>query len=270
MISPLNKQHILQSVEDGLLSGGVHVFDTIDSTNDWSLAEIKNGRRLPFVCIADHQTKGRGRRGRQWQSPAGANIYMSVAWALELPAEYLSLLPLTQGVAVLNALNRIGLGDAWLKWPNDVWYRDKKIAGVLIEISGLGQRTCNAVIGIGLNYAMPEHILASSAISCTDIAQSLGSTPPDRNTVVSTVITEVTEMCRQYQRKALSIYDDIKQELDALTGREVDLHSENGEQVSGRVLGIGERGELRVLVNGCERNFSSVDVSLRGLGDGWL
>jgi BirA family biotin operon repressor/biotin-[acetyl-CoA-carboxylase] ligase len=267
MTSRLNKQSIMQSFEDGVFTGGVHLFDTIDSTNDWSLAEIKNARQLPFVCIADHQNKGRGRRGRHWLSPPGANIYMSLAWYFELSADRLGLLSLAQGVAVLNALSQIGINNAWLKWPNDVLIEDEKIAGVLVETSGLSSRGCKAVIGIGLNYAMPENITIESGMRWTDVVHSVSGVLPDRNVVVTALLNEVVNMCRRYQQNATAIFTDIKGQLDAITGRDVCVHTENGDLFTGKVLGINQLGELRVLVKGHEHIFNSADVSLKGINN---
>jgi len=265
MKGQLDKQRIVQSFEDGMFPGGVHLFDTIDSTNDWSLAEIKNARQLPFVCIADHQSKGRGRRGRHWSSPPGANIYMSCAWCFELSADRLVLLSLAQGVAVLNVLSQIGINNAWLKWPNDVLIKDEKIAGVLVETCSLSSSACKAVIGIGLNYAMPENIIVESGMRWTDVVHAVSGALPDRNVVVAALLNGVVNMCRRYQQSATDIYADIRDQLGALTGRDVCVHTENGAQFAGKVLGINQLGELRVLVNGHEHVFNSADVSLKGI-----
>lgn len=267
MDEKLNKKLILQSIEDGLFPGGVHLFDTIDSTSDWVLEEIGRGRVLPFVCLAEHQTRGRGRRGRHWQSPPGANIYMSLAWHFGLTANRLGVLPLAIGVAVKKALMRVGVNDAWVKWPNDILVDDEKIAGILLETQGGREDSCNTVIGIGVNYSMPVSSLADSGMRWTDIARSAGGVLPGRNALVAILINEVDEMCRQYQQKSTALFMEIKPELDKMTGRNVCVHFENDVQVSGEVLGINATGELRVLVDGRERVFNSADVSLRRPGE---
>jgi len=267
MTNEFNKAIVLRLIEQGLFAGGVHLFNSIDSTNDWSLEEIKRGRELPFVCIADHQVKGRGRRGRHWLSPPAANIYLSLAWHFELPVDRLGVLSLVQGIAVVKALNQIGLNDAWLKWPNDVLIGDEKIAGILIETSGVRADSCNTVIGIGMNYCMPENVATESDIHWTDVAHSIDGVLPDRNELAAIVITEVVGMCRQYQQKATEIISDFENELGVLTGKDVEVHLENGSQLTGVVLGINEAGELRVLVNERERVFNSADVSVKNRGD---
>ena len=263
MANELNKEIVLQLVEEGLFPGGVHLFDSIDSTNDWSLAELRQGREPAFVCIADHQSKGRGRRGRHWLSPPSANIYYSLAWHFELPVDKLCALSLVQGVAVKKALEKIGINNAWLKWPNDVLIGDKKIAGILIETSDVRADSCNVVIGTGLNFRMPDNITPESDMRWTDVAHSNCAMPADRNRLLAILLKEAVSMCRLYQQKAIAILPDIKAELDALNGREVGVHLVNGDRLTGTVLGVNERGELRVLVNGNELIFNSADISLR-------
>lgn len=267
MANEINKEIILQLLEQGLFPGGVHLFDSIDSTNAWTLGELKQGREPAFVCIADHQSKGRGRRGRHWLSPAGANIYLSLAWHFELPVSGLGVLSLAQGVAVIKALGKIGISNAWLKWPNDVLINDEKIAGVLIETSAVRANSCNAVIGIGLNYRMPENIRPESGMRWTDIAHSNCASLPDRNSLIAVLINEAVNMCRLYQQNTTAIVSDIKSELEVLNNKNVSLHLDNGDQLAGTVLGVNEMGELRVLVDGKERVFNSADVSLKKLSD---
>jgi len=263
MANEINKEIVLQLIEEGSFPGGVHVFDSIESTNDWSLAELKQGREPAFVCIADHQSKGRGRRGRHWLSPPAANIYCSLAWHFELTVDKLCVLSLAQGVAVINALEKIGINNAWLKWPNDVLIKGEKIAGILIETSDVRADSCNVVIGIGLNYRMPDNITPESGMRWTDVAHSNCAMTADRNNLLAILLNEAVSMCRLYQQKAGAILSDIKVELDVLNNREVSVHLDNGDQLTGTVLGVNERGELRVLVNGSERVFNSADISLR-------
>ena len=253
---------ILQSIEQGLFGGGVHLFDSIDSTNDWSLQEIGRGRALPFVCLAEHQSRGRGRRGRHWLSPPGANINLSIAWYFGLSPNSLGVLPLALGVAVKRALQAIGINDAWVKWPNDVLIEDRKIAGILVETRDVQSDACSVVIGIGVNYRMPQDSLADSSMRWTDVVHAGAGMQAGRNKLAALLINETAAMCRQYQRKAQTLLVEIEDELGRLTGGDVCLHLDGGEQLTGRVTGINDNGELRVLVDGQERVFSSADVSL--------
>lgn len=267
MTNKYDKEIVQQQIEGCVFPGGVHFFDSIDSTNDWSLEELKRGREPPFVCVSDHQSKGRGRRGRHWLSPPGANIYMSLAWHFEMSADRLGILSMALGVAVIKALNKIGINDAWLKWPNDVLINNEKIAGILVETSDVRANSCNAVIGIGLNYRMPENITPDTEMCWTDVAHSSDDIIPDRNSLAAMLLNEAVSMCRLYQQKSTALLSDFKHELDALKGKQVSVHLETGDQLTGTVLGINEIGELRVLIEGNERVFNSADVSLKKLSD---
>ena len=137
----------------------VVVHDTIDSTNTWALKECKGGRSLPFVCFAEQQTEGKGRRGKAWVMPPGSNVAMSLAWSFVLPYQSLQLLPLSIAMAIVETLESFGLKRVQIKWPNDVYVDGVKIAGVLIETKILksnadNKNTIAVVIGIGLNYDM--------------------------------------------------------------------------------------------------------------------
>jgi BirA family biotin operon repressor/biotin-[acetyl-CoA-carboxylase] ligase len=266
MAKEINKEIVLQTIEQGLFPGGIHLFSSVDSTNDWVLDELKRGRQAPFVCIADHQSKGRGRRGRHWLSPSAANIYMSLAWHFELSSDRLGLLSLAQGVAVIRALEKIGVNGAWLKWPNDVLVNDEKIAGVLIEISAVRADSCDAVIGIGVNYQMPDNIMPESAMHWTDVVHAAGDLLADRSALVAMLLHEAVGMCRLYQQKAMKIVSDIKHEVEVFNNKPVTVLLENGERLLGTVMGVNELGELRVLVDGGERVFNSADVSIRAVG----
>ena len=257
---------ITDLIEDDVLAGGVHLFDSLDSTNDWALGEIANNRVLPFLCIAEHQRGGRGRRGKRWLSPAAANIYMSLAWQFELPASEIGVLPLAQGVAVIRALETIGIHNAWLKWPNDVLVDNRKIAGVLVETRNF-HGGCKLVIGIGLNYCMPEEVSAGAGFRWTDVTRLIDGAPP-RGELAAILLREVVAMCRRYQKQSTGLLEDIRDEAEVLNGRRVRLRLGSGEAYAGTVVGIAPAGALRVLVDGEEQVFSSAEVSLSGLEEG--
>jgi biotin-(acetyl-CoA carboxylase) ligase len=113
---------------------------------------------------------------------------------------------------------------------------------------------------------MPKNIMPESGIHWTDIARASSGSYPDRNSLVVMLINEVVAMCNKYQNEAMSLTTELEGQLDGLTGKDVTLNLDDGEQITGTVLGINRRGELRVLVDGHERAFNSADVSLRKAG----
>ena len=262
MPAHLNTDRIYEVVNAGSLAGGMHLFDSIDSTNTWALGQCDEGRDLPFVCFAEHQTKGRGRRGRHWISPECANIYMSLAWPFQLPVNNLGILSLMQGVAVVQCLHQLGVETAEIKWPNDVLVNGSKIAGILIETTAIRKNSCKAVIGIGLNYRMPDNFEPESSMRWTDLVHVYPGTLPDRGEVAACLLKAVMVMCQRYQQYGDELVSDYADELDALAGRQVQVLHEDGRQLLGTTLGVTARGELRVLINGSEQVFSSADISL--------
>jgi BirA family biotin operon repressor/biotin-[acetyl-CoA-carboxylase] ligase len=264
-MTSISSERVLSSLRAGdLFSGGVHVFDSVGSTNDWALEQIRQGRALPFACIADHQSHGRGRRGRHWLSPAGSNIYLSLAWRFSLEASRLGVFSLAQGGAVVRVLNRIGISDAWLKWPNDVMIAEKKIAGILVETSGVRAGSCSVVAGIGLNYSMPETIIPDEEACWTDVAHAARGGVPDRNELAAILLDEAADLCQRFQASVDEVLTEVESEVEVLKGQAVELRLDDGRKFTGTVLGINGLGELRAEVDGAERIFNSAEVSLRG------
>jgi len=126
-------------------------FDTVGSTNDMMKAKAQAGAPEGFTILADTQTRGRGRRGKEWLSPAGKGVYMSVLLRPQWPALEASLISMFAVVAVAQALEKIGIKHVKVKWPNDVLVRNKKIAGILVESRVSRQVMDFIVIGIGIN-----------------------------------------------------------------------------------------------------------------------
>ncbi len=121
---PLLANAIRRSLDEASLAalGEIHIFPELDSTNRWALQQGQCGD----VCLAEQQTAGRGRRGRQWQSPPGVNLYLSLRWCFAQVPAHLPLLSLVTGLAVAEALEDCAIQGHGLKWPNDVYYAGKE------------------------------------------------------------------------------------------------------------------------------------------------
>ena len=126
-------------------------YDEVTSTNDVLKDLAVEGAGEGTAVVARRQTQGRGRRGRSWSSVPGQGVYLSVLLRPEIPAADAGLLAILGGVAVVRALEHLGLSELTLKWPNDVLARRKKIAGILIEPRIGEGRIEFAVVGIGIN-----------------------------------------------------------------------------------------------------------------------
>jgi BirA family transcriptional regulator, biotin operon repressor / biotin---[acetyl-CoA-carboxylase] ligase len=265
----LDKQKILSELSVSSVSVCKHldIFSIIDSTNSYILAKPDIAGH---VCIAEAQTAGRGRRGRVWHSPFAQNIYMSLGWGFEGGVAALEGLSLAVGVALVRALNGVGIEGVSLKWPNDVLYKNKKLAGILIEMMGDPAGYCQAVIGIGLNVRMATDDAKSVAdqaiqqpwIDVQTLANDAGLAPIPRNRLAASLINELLLMMPGYSEQGFSAYRLAWDQYNAHAGQWIDLHSAQ-RVVSGIMLGVNEQGALRLQTSQGEELFYGGEVSLR-------
>jgi BirA family biotin operon repressor/biotin-[acetyl-CoA-carboxylase] ligase len=130
----------------------IHWLATVGSTNDFLKQHAREGAADWSAAVAERQSAGRGREGREWLSPAG-NLYLSVLLRPRWPPESVGVLPLAAGVAVAEAAAEWGV-PAQLKWPNDLLARGRKLGGILVEASAGGQGLETVVVGVGLNLGL--------------------------------------------------------------------------------------------------------------------
>jgi len=241
---------------------GLEIHDQLDSTNTYLMGKAAAGAPGGSACLAEFQTAGRGRIGRAWQSPFGGNICLSLLGRF---ADHASVagLSLAVGVAIIRALRLAGLEDAGLKWPNDILWRERKLGGILLEVSGETHGHCAVVIGIGLNVRMSP--LAAQAIdqAWVDLSQISAGQPPSRNRLAALLLEELLQLLADYPERGLSAYLEEWRQWHCLSGREVILQA--GEKsIVGVVDGVTDEGLL--LLNCAEgglRAFASGDVRLR-------
>jgi len=242
--------------------GSLEVAWSLDSTNSELL------RRPPpdatAVLLAERQTAGRGRLGRAWNSPLGAQVCLSVRRGFDGGLARLGGLSLVAGVAVGEALRALGFEAVGLKWPNDLVAGDRKLAGLLVEGGGEYAGPVNAVIGIGINVRLPATAAASIDQPWTDLAQlAHGAALPSRNAVAAAVLGGLLPALEAFDRDGLAPFLPRYAALDALSGRPVNVIA-GREVIAGRALGLAVDGGLRVLAEaGGERTFHAGEVSVR-------
>lgn len=224
----------------------LEVENIIDSTNTRAMAMANQGFGSGYACIAEHQTAGRGRKGRPWVSPFGRNIYMSVMWEFTQGAAILEGLSLAVGVSVARVINRLSgeAGKVQLKWPNDIYWQNKKLAGVLLEMSGDVSSTCQVVVGVGLNVAM----LADEG---KGIEQAWASTNSfaggvSRNLLVADLLSEILLLLSQFDRTGFASVKEEWESMDFFYNTEVEVQIGENSLV-GRACGVSESGALRLI-----------------------
>lgn len=235
------------------------------STNQWLLEKAVAGLESGHVCLAESQWAGRGRRGRAWHSPYGRNLYCSIAWRfMEAPASF-SALGLAVGVGLVRAMRSLGLPGVQLKWPNDVRWQGRKLAGILVEISGESHGPCGAVIGVGINVHMPAAASAAIDQPWVDMAAALGS-GVSRNEVCARVLDHLVAVLQVFQREGFAPFMEEWQVLDVLRGKAVVLEIA-GRCVHGVSQGIDGQGALLIRHEEGTKRYMAGDVSLREAHD---
>lgn len=233
---------------------------TLDSTNSELLRRQTPAHGIAAL-LAERQTGGRGRRGKQWTSPLAAHLYLSVAREFSGGLSRLGGLSLVAGIAAAEALHEAGYGDVRLKWPNDLVVGGRKLGGLLVEGGGEHAGPVRAVIGLGVNVRMPQAMAAAIDQPWTDLA-SLAATTPSRNAVAAALLSHLVPALDQFDLEGLAPFLQRYARLDALAMQEVAIHL--GDAVhAGTALGIADDGALRVRIDGIEKNFHAGEVSVR-------
>lgn len=232
----------------------------IGSTNQ-HLLERTNTLKSGSVCVAEYQSAGRGRRGREWMSPFGANLYLSMYWRLDAGMAAAMGLSLVVGVAVVEALEVMGVEGVKLKWPNDLYHNDKKLAGILVELSGQSGGAAHIVIGLGLNLSMDPK---TSGIGqpWTSLKEVCGGKVPDRNHLAQTLINAWDKALVDYELKGMSNFVARWNRLDNFLGRNVKLII-GPREIEGIVQGIDEQGAVLLKTDNGIESYIGGEISLR-------
>lgn len=240
---------------------GLEVAWSLDSTN----AELLR-RPAPAsgcaVLLAERQSGGRGRRGRQWVSPLAANLYLSAARRFDGGLARLGGLSLVAGIACAEALQALGIAGIGLKWPNDVLLDGRKLGGILVEGGGEHGGPVRAVIGIGLNVRMPA--AQADAIDQPWADLSARADPPDRNRLAAALLQRLLPALAQFDREGLAPFLPRFAALDALHGRDIAVLDADGRSRHGRACGIAADGALQVEIDGVAQSLYAGEVSVRG------
>ena len=238
----------------------IQVHEHIDSTNTYLMSQAKCGQASGSVCLAELQSAGRGRRGRSWVSPYGANLYLSLLWRFAAGSALLSGLSLAAGVAVARALEELGVTEVGLKWPNDLLWQGRKLGGLLLEFGGESSGPCYVVAGIGLNIAMPQGAQQHIDQPWVDLRTILGSV--SRNRLVAQVLNQLVLIFSRFEETGLGAMVQEWTRYDQIAGRAVLLKLPH-RTVTGTACGVDETGALLVQTdNGVER-FMAGEISLR-------
>jgi BirA family biotin operon repressor/biotin-[acetyl-CoA-carboxylase] ligase len=221
----------------------LHVSFSTLSTNKDALAAAQSGRSSA-VFVAEHQERGRGRRGRTWVSPAGSNIYFSMLFTFAKGVAELEGLSLAVAVIVVDALSASGYDGFQLKWPNDVLRNSRKLAGILLEVTGDVAGPCKVVIGVGINVRVSGALKSQVDQPVAGLVEG-ASDVPDRNLIVANLVRELQRGIAEFERHGFEPFRGPWQSIDAFKGQVVRIGL-SSDWIEGRVMGVDNRGALQL------------------------
>ncbi|WP_334327114.1 bifunctional biotin--[acetyl-CoA-carboxylase] ligase/biotin operon repressor BirA [Gilliamella apicola] len=232
------------------------ILPIIDSTNQYLLDKIGQ-LRSGDSCVAEFQSKARGRRGRKWFSPFGSNLYFSMYWQLEQGVAAAMGLSLVVGIVIADTLRELSGQDIKVKWPNDLYLNDQKLAGILVELAGKTGDCAHAIIGIGVNLMMtnPDPNIVNQKWA------NLGKV--DRNLLVARIVKNLNIKLSEFEKQGLAPFISDWNRLDNFANRPVKLLI-GDNIIRGIAKGINEQGALMLEQDGKIHAHIGGEISLRG------
>jgi BirA family biotin operon repressor/biotin-[acetyl-CoA-carboxylase] ligase len=226
----------------------VEVLPEIDSSNSELMRRARAGQYEPTLLVAERQTAGRGRMGRVWQSQPGDSLTFSLSLSLK-PRDW-SGLSLAVGLSLAESLHP----DVGLKWPNDLWFEDRKLGGILVEAASMGGHS-QVVVGVGLNvHPRPADGLNTAPAALTELLPDLSA--PD---CLARVVMPLIEALLAFERTGFAPLQTRFEARDVLKGRRV--HTSDGQ--IGMAMGVSGSGALQLQTDAGLQEIHSAEISVR-------
>lgn len=264
----LDAARIRQALEGGATAGlRLAVVARTDSTN--TQLHAADAAHDPQALLAESQTAGRGRRGREWVSPFGSNLYLSLAWTFERWPARITTLPLALAVAIARVIDAAGEPRVGIKWPNDLQVEGRKLAGILIEPRGETSGTCRVVIGVGLNFSMSDTQAAAVGQPWTSLATLLaaqGRALPSRNAFAATLLGALCEALDHFARFGFTPFAAEWSRRDVLRGMSVRV--DGSAALDGVATGVDADGGLVIETARGREVVHAGEVSVRAIAGG--
>lgn len=253
-IEPLDSEKIREAIpltwRDRLR---IACHDEVPSTNDLALTQESRERR-PALVTAEVQRAGRGRRGRSWSGAYAAGISLSMGWHFPVVPSGLSGLAPAMAVVTAEALESRGVAPLALKWPNDIYLGEGKLAGLLIELRGPTEGPCDVTVGLGLNWALPADPPEGAA--------GLGG-QPGRNQLIGVLAGSFCEGLERFAGQGFAAFQEAWNRRDRMAGKPVRIELPGAMQ-QGRSAGVDAEGAFLLEdVAGKIDRFQVGEVSLR-------
>jgi BirA family transcriptional regulator, biotin operon repressor / biotin---[acetyl-CoA-carboxylase] ligase len=240
----------------------IHHFPQIESTNTKARELAEQGAPEGTLVVAEYQTRGKGRMSRPWESPAGQNLLFSIILRPTLPPQQTFNLILLVSVALCRSIQMETGLELKIKWPNDLYCRGKKMAGLLAEFAAESDRLNYVIIGVGLNVNWSPAALPEDAQPTTSILQETGMRAP-RLEILASFLSGMEQFYRKAQREGYHFIKQAWEHYSLIKNRPVRV-MDGKETWTGIAQGIDPQGALMVILDsGEKKRFLAGDVHLR-------
>jgi len=244
------------------LAGQIFAYGKIDSTNLTAHCYAKNGFSEGTLIIADCQKKGRGRMGRKWHSPAGKGLYFSLILRPDLPPGRIAGLSLITGLALSRAINKITGINTTMKWPNDILYEKKKLAGILVELAAELDRVEYLIVGIGINVNFNKKDFPLSLQRKSTSLKIITKKEIHRAMLLQNVLVQFENLYRNFCRHGFKYISSELIQNSAVIGRQVAL-STGKKKITGKAVGFDDSGGLIIKSKSGLRSYAAGEVRLK-------
>ncbi len=245
MVDPLEADEIASELDTITFGRHVITYDTIGSTNSEAAALAAQGAEEGTLVLAETQTEGRGRLSRPWYSPPFVNLYFSVILRPRIPPSQASMLTLTAGVALAEAIRQQTDLPAGLKWPNDVLIRSKKIGGILADLTADRLKIKHLILGIGLNVNLEAGLLPSEISETASSLMIEFGRAVSRLEMLKTVVNQLERWYTLFLNRGPGPIIEKYSGLSNTIGRKIRVTYQD-RMLEGEAVGLAENGGLVV------------------------
>lgn len=256
----LNRLNELLGSSASILLDEVDLRLCTGSTNELALEGLRRGVHRALY-VAEQQTAGRGRRGRQWISPLASGLYFSLAWRFRCGVTALEGLSLAVGLALKRVLDRAGYRNIGVKWPNDLLVEGKKLAGVLIEVTGDTAVESQLVIGIGMNTGLKDAEAETIDQQWSDLNQQ--GLAMNRTDLLAALLIELIPVLQEFEHNGFKVFRDEWLAADIFRNQLVRVQTGAAAYITGIAAGVTETGALLLQTEKELQVLHGGEVSLR-------
>ncbi len=255
-------ERITEGLATEVIGKQVFTFDRIGSTNDHAMKQAREGAAEGRVVVADSQELGRGRFDRSWLSPPGCNLYFSILLRPQLAQAALPQMTLMAAVSLCETLRETTNLPVLIKWPNDLWIGEKKVCGILTEMTSRGSATGAVILGIGLNVNMEEERIPKALQGTATSLSCAGGRHFDRAELLQQLLRSLDRDYCLFLLKGFEPFQKRFANFSLTEGKKI-LSEVSGRRLSGWAIGVSLQGGLLIREeNGHVQELLSGEVTI--------